>query len=240
MHGDRHQHRAPQRGRRRSAAQEDRPRASSAVRRSNADRRGAAGRRAHSAISQLMQRLSIVHESWPIDGSFTISRGSKTTAEVVVVTLERNGKAGRGECVPYPHYGETVESVISALEERRRTIEAGVERSEIPALLGLKAARNALDCALWDLECKLANERIWQLLDRQEPRKLVTAFTISLASAEEMAAAASRAAERPLLKVKLGGGHDAERLRAVRQAAPRARLIVDANEGWNAAELPLL
>jgi L-Ala-D/L-Glu epimerase len=187
-----------------------------------------------------MQRLSIVHESWPIDGSFTISRGSKTTAEVVVVTLERNGKAGRGECVPYPHYGETVESVISALEERRRTIEAGVERSEIPALLGLKAARNALDCALWDLECKLANERIWQLLDRQEPRKLVTAFTISLASAEEMAAAASRAAERPLLKVKLGGGHDAERLRAVRQAAPRARLIVDANEGWNAAELPLL
>ena len=187
-----------------------------------------------------MQVLSVVHESWPIAGTFTISRGSKTAADVVVVMVERDGKVGRGECVPYGHYGETVESVMTALELGRKAIERGIERGNIPALLQPQAARNALDCALWDLECKLAGRRIWQLLKQSEPQELVTAFTISLDSAEKMAAAAAKAADRPLLKVKLGGGEDGERLRAVRRAAPHARLIVDANEGWASAELPLL
>ena len=187
-----------------------------------------------------MQVLSVVHESWPIAGTFTISRGSKTVTDVVVVMIERDGKVGRGECMPYGHYGETVESVMTALELGRKAIERGIERGDIPALLQPQAARNALDCALWDLECKLAGRRIWQLLNQSEPQELVTAFTISLDSAEKMAAAAAKAADRPLLKVKLGGGEDGERLRAVRRAAPRARLIVDANEGWAPAELPLL
>jgi L-Ala-D/L-Glu epimerase len=187
-----------------------------------------------------MQVLSVVHESWPIAGTFTISRGSKTVTDVVVVMVERDGKVGRGECMPYGHYGETVGSVMTALELGRKAIERGIERGDIPALLQPQAARNALDCALWDLECKLAGRRIWQLLNQSEPQELVTAFTISLDSAEKMAAAAAKAADRPLLKVKLGGGEDGERLRAVRRAAPRARLIVDANEGWAPAELPLL
>lgn len=187
-----------------------------------------------------MQRLFVIHESWPIAGSFTISRGSKTTADVVVVKIERDGTVGRGECVPYRHYGETVESVMTALEEQRPVIEEGIERDEIPTLLAPRAARNALDCALWDLACKRAGRRIWELLDQREPKKLVTTFTISLDSPEKMATAAARAAERPLLKLKLGGGGDVERLRAVRQAAPRSRLIVDANEGCAPAELPVL
>jgi L-Ala-D/L-Glu epimerase / N-acetyl-D-glutamate racemase len=187
-----------------------------------------------------MQRLSITHESWPIKGSFTISRGSKTTADVVVVTVEKDGAVGQGECVPYRHYGESVESVMAALEERRRVIEEGIERSQIPALLGPKSARNALDCALWDFECKITGKRIWQLLNHPEPQNLVTAFTISLDSPEKMASAASQVTDRPLLKLKLGGSDDVARLRAVRQAVPRARLIVDANEGWAPAELPVL
>jgi L-alanine-DL-glutamate epimerase-like enolase superfamily enzyme len=187
-----------------------------------------------------MQRLSIVHESWPIAGSFTISRGSRTTADVVVVILESDGAIGRGECVPYAHYGESVESVTRALEERRHIIERGIGRKDVPALLAPKAARNALDCALWDLACKRAGKRIWELLGQPEPQELVTAFTISLDTAENMAATASKAADRPLLKVKLGRSGDVERLRALRQAAPRTRLIVDANEGWIASELPML
>jgi L-alanine-DL-glutamate epimerase-like enolase superfamily enzyme len=187
-----------------------------------------------------MQRLTVAHESWPVAGSFTISRGSRTTADVVVVTVERDGTIGRGECVPYRHYGESVESVMAALEERRQIIEGGVERSEVPALLAPKAARNALDCALWDLACKRVGKRIWEMLGQPEPQELVTAFTISLDTPEKMAAAASKAADRPLLKLKLGGNGDIERLREVRNAAPRARLIVDANEGWRSADLPKL
>src|SRR5262245_3844619 len=187
-----------------------------------------------------MQRLTIVHESWPIAGSFTISRGSKTTAEVVVVTVERDGAIGRGECVPYRHYGESVESVVTALEERRQIIEQGIDRKEISSLLAPKAARNALDCALWDLACKRSGKRIWELLGQQEPQELVTAFTISLDTAERMAVAASTAADKPLLKLKMGGSGDVERTRELRQAAQEARLIVAGNEGWTPSELPVL
>jgi L-alanine-DL-glutamate epimerase-like enolase superfamily enzyme len=180
-----------------------------------------------------MQRLTVAHESWPIAGSFTISRGSKTKVDVVVVTLERDGARGRGECVPYSHYGETVSGVIEALEEHRDNIERGIDHDAIPSMLQPKAARNALDCALWDLEAKLAGKPVWELLGLSEPEPVVTAYTLSLDAPERMLAAAERAAHRPLLKLKLGGERDIEILKCIRQAAPRSRLIIDANEGWS-------
>ncbi len=188
-----------------------------------------------------MRKLTLKHESWPIAGSFTISRGSKTSAEVVVVTLEEDGAVGRGECVPYGRYGETVEGVLAALEAARPRIEAGLERDDIPDALEPRAARNALDCALWDLTAKQAGKAVWELLGMAEPRPLVTAYTLSLDSAEAMRKAAEKSAHRPLLKVKLGRGEgDIERLRAIRAGAPMSRLIVDANEGWKPEELPAL
>src|SRR5262245_13717394 len=175
-----------------------------------------------------MPRLTITRERWPIAGAFTISRGSKTEADVVVVTLEKDGARGWGECVPYRHYGESVEGVLTALESCRAKIEGGVGHDDVPRLLEPKAAQNALDCALWDLEAKLAGRPVWQLLGLAEPKPLVTAFTISVGPIEQMQEAAARAAERPLLKIKLGSKEDAASLRAIRRAAPRARLIVDA------------
>lgn len=188
-----------------------------------------------------MRRLTVTHESWPIAGKFTISRGSKTSAEVVVVTLEEDGAVGRGECVPYARYGETVEGVITALEAARPRIEAGLGRDGVPEVLAPKAARNALDCALWDLEAKRSGQPVWKLLGMAEPKPLVTAYTLSLDTPEAMRQAAEKAAHRPLLKVKLGRGvEDIERLRAIRAGAPASRLIVDANEGWQPEALPAL
>ena len=188
-----------------------------------------------------MRKLTVRHESWPIAGSFTISRGSKTSAEVVVVTLEEDGAVGRGECVPYARYGETLEGVMAALEAARPRIEAGLERDGIAAVLEPRAARNALDCALWDLEAKRRGQPLWQRLGMEEPQPLVTAYTLSLDTAEAMRAAAEKAAHRPLLKVKLGRGEgDLARLRAIREGAPASRLIVDANEGWKPEALPAL
>jgi L-alanine-DL-glutamate epimerase-like enolase superfamily enzyme len=185
-------------------------------------------------------KLTLTRESWPIAGAFTISRGSKTEAEVVVVTLERDGARGWGECVPYRHYGETASGVLAALEARREDIERGIGHDDISSLVAPKAAQNALDCALWDLEAKLAKKPVWQILGLPEPKPLTTAFTISLGSPEVMGTAAAKDADRPLLKIKLGGNHDAECLRAIRRAAPQSRLIVDANEGWRVDELPTL
>ncbi|MFP2904486.1 N-acetyl-D-Glu racemase DgcA [Pyxidicoccus sp. 3LFB2] len=188
-----------------------------------------------------MRKLTVKHESWPIAGSFTISRGSKTSAEVVVVTLEEDGAVGRGECVPYARYGETLDGVIAALEAARPRIEAGLERDGIAGVLEPRAARNALDCALWDLEAKRSGQPVWQRLGMAEPKPLVTAYTLSLDTAEAMRAAAEKASHRPLLKVKLGRGEeDIERLRAIRAGAPKSQLIVDANEGWKPEALPAL
>ncbi|NTX56098.1 dipeptide epimerase [Myxococcus sp. CA051A] len=189
-----------------------------------------------------MRKLTVKHESWPIAGSFTISRGSKTIAEVVVVTLEEGGAVGRGECVPYGRYGETVDGVLRALEAARPRIEGGLGRDEVPEALEPRAARNALDCALWDLEAKKTGKPIWELLGMSEPQPLVTAYTLSLDTAEAMGRAAEKSSHRPLLKVKLGRGSegDIERLRAIRLGAPASRLIVDANEGWKPDELPSL
>lgn len=182
-----------------------------------------------------MRRLDIRRESWPIAGKFTISRGSKTAAEVVVVEIAEGNVRGRGECVPYARYGETIESAIAAIEGIRRELEGGLERTALQGLLPAGAARNAVDCALWDLEAKRAGRRAWELAVLPEPKPLVTAYTLSLDTAENMGAAAKANAHRPLLKLKLAGPEDLDRVRAVHANAPRSRLIVDANEGWTAA-----
>ncbi len=176
-------------------------------------------------------------ESWPIAGTFTISRGSKTQADVVVVTLKRNGHQGWGEAVPYPRYGETVTDTVAALQVQTSAIAKLASRDEIAKLALPFAARNALDCALWDLECKESNTPAWARAGLPPPKAVTTAFTISLDTPDAMAKAAQAAAQRPLLKVKLGRDGDRERLQAVREAAPLARLIIDANEGWNAANI---
>ena len=188
----------------------------------------------------MTRKLTIAHESWPIAGNFTISRGTKTSAEVVTVSLVQDGATGRGECVPYPRYNETVEDVIAALENARASIEAGMQRPEVPSAIAPRAARNALDCALWDLEAKLTGKPVWKLAGLCEPVPTVTAYTLSLDTPEAMAKAARDASDRPLLKLKLGQPGDVERLRAIRSAAPDARLIIDANEGWLPANLPAM
>lgn len=181
--------------------------------------------------------VTIEIQSWPIAGRFTISRGSKTEAVVVVATLSDGAFRGRGECVPYPRYGETPQGVASALEAMAGPIAAGLDRKGLQAAMPPGAARNALDCAFWDLEAKRAGRPVYALLGLPSPRPLVTAYTISLGTPAVMAEAAAAATSRPLLKVKLGGAGDPERIAAIRAAAPRSELIVDANEAWEPANL---
>lgn len=176
---------------------------------------------------------TIRHVSWPLASVFAISRGARTTAEVVTVEVSRNGHTGRGECVPYAHYGESVESVIAQLEEQRDAVEAGLDTETLQQRMPPGAARNALDCALWDLKAKQTGRRVWQLLGLDEPGALTTAYTLSLDTPDAMAANAERNRHRPLMKLKLTGEGDMDRVAAVRGAAPDASLIVDANEGWS-------
>ena len=176
-------------------------------------------------------------ERWPIAGSFTISRGAKTEAVTVVAELRQCGIIGRGECVPYPRYGETPDATFSTIETMREPLAAGLDRGALQAAMPAGAARNAIDCAMLDLEAKRRSSRIWDLLGRPAPQPCVTAYTISLGAPQSMADAAAKAADRPLLKIKLGGDGDAERISAVRKAAPRSQLIVDANEAWTDANL---
>jgi L-Ala-D/L-Glu epimerase len=179
-----------------------------------------------------MRTLNVAVEHWPIAGSFTISRGSRTEAIVVVARLTGNGITGAGECVPYARYGESIDSVLAQIESRRTEIEAGISRAALQALLPPGAARNALDCALWDLEAQQARRSLAALAAMPEPSPMITAYTLSLGTPESMGEAAATAAHRPLLKVKLGGEGDPARITAVRANAPQARLIVDANEAW--------
>ncbi|EKS36350.1 N-acetyl-D-Glu racemase DgcA [Afipia broomeae] len=181
-------------------------------------------------------------ERWPIAGGFTISRGAKTEAVVIVAEVSRqapNGKAivGRGECVPYARYGETPEGTLEAILAMQGALDGGLDRLGLQGEMRAGAARNALDCALWDLEAKVAEKRIWELLGLSAPRPLTTAYTISLGTPETMAEATAKAARRPLLKIKLGGDGDEARIAAVRKAAPDAELIVDANEAWTDGNL---
>jgi L-alanine-DL-glutamate epimerase-like enolase superfamily enzyme len=182
-----------------------------------------------------MISLSARLETYPIAGRFVIARGAKTEANVVVVTLADGAASGRGECVPYTRYGETVESVLAAIALAGPTIERDPDRERLRALLPPGAARNAIDCALWDLEAKRTGIGVFTRAGIT-PAPATTAFTISVGTPEAMAEAAAQAATRPLLKVKLAGAGDRERLRAVRAAAPAATLIVDANEAWAAGD----
>ncbi|MGO9237564.1 MAG: N-acetyl-D-Glu racemase DgcA [Methylocella sp.] len=184
-----------------------------------------------------MPYLTITVERFPILGKFVIARGAKTEAVVVVATIEDKGFRGRGESVPYARYGETVESVLTQIASVRAQIEAGADRGRLQSLLPPCAARNALDCALWDLDAKRCGVAAHVLAGVMPPAPVTTAFTISAGSPAEMAAAAAKARERPLLKIKLAGEDDAARLSAVRAAAPGSTLIVDANEAWQQADL---
>jgi L-Ala-D/L-Glu epimerase len=180
--------------------------------------------------------LAVRSERWPIAGTFSISRGAKTVAEVVVAELTDGAVMGHGECVPYPRYGETVAGVTAAIEGLQGAIAAGLDRNALQQALPAGAARNALDCAFIDLEAKRSGRPAHDVLGVAAPEPRLTAYTISLGTPDQMAAAAA-AAGRPLLKVKLGGAGDGERIAAVRRAASRAELIVDANEAWDASNL---
>jgi L-alanine-DL-glutamate epimerase-like enolase superfamily enzyme len=174
-------------------------------------------------------------EVWPIRGVFRIARGARTEAKVVTVEIQDGPVRGRGECVPYPRYCETVDGVVEAIESCVPALRDGLDRHALQELLSAGAARNAIDCALWDLAAKRGARRAWDIAGLAEPRPVTTAFTISLDTPEAMAAAARAEAQRPLLKLKLAGDGDADRIAAVRSAAPESRIIADANEAWTPA-----
>ena len=161
---------------------------------------------------------------------FRISRGARTQAEVVTVTIEKDGVTGRGECVPYARYNETLESVIKQVE----SLPADIDKETLQDILPPGAARNAVDCALWDFECKKRDQRIWKIAGIQVPEQKITAYTLSLDEPKNMFKQAEKNSNRPLLKVKLGTPNDMPRLEAVRKGAPNSEIIVDANEGWDA------
>jgi len=184
------------------------------------------------------RRIRIRAERWPIAGAFTISRGAKRAAEVVVVEIASAGARGRGECVPYARYGESVRRVAGQISRAVGSLGTGLNRTALAHTLHAGAARNALDCALWDFEAKATGARVHALAGLPPPRPLLSAFTIGLDTPDAMAAKAADAVrDCRLLKLKLGADGDPARLRAIRQAAPDARLIVDANEGWRSGQL---
>ncbi|MGZ3273957.1 MAG: N-acetyl-D-Glu racemase DgcA [Caulobacteraceae bacterium] len=187
-----------------------------------------------------MRTLTAQVERWPIAGAFTIARGSKTEAVVVTVEIAEGGVTGRGEGTPYPRYDETPESVLAEIEAARAIVEAGAGGADLQAAMRPGAARNAVDCALWDLKAKREGRRAYELAGLTRLNPLKTAYTLSLAAPEVMADQARANARRPLLKLKIGGPGDLDRVQAVREAAPKCRLIVDANEGLTLDDLTRL
>ncbi len=176
--------------------------------------------------------ITVTDETFPLAEVFTISRGSRSAAQVLTATVTRDGVSGKGECVPYSRYGETMDSVRAHIEG----LPTDIDRSALQTALPPGAARNAVDCALWDWQAKTEGRAVWQLAGLAEPQPIVTAYTLSLGPPETMKTQAAKHAHRPLLKTKLGGGReDIARIEAVRSGAPAARIIVDANEGWDVA-----
>jgi L-alanine-DL-glutamate epimerase-like enolase superfamily enzyme len=187
-----------------------------------------------------MTELLITAERFPIRGTFTIARGSKTEAAVVTVELRDGAHVGRGECVPYARYGESVDGVIAQLAALETLVAEGLRREDLMSVLPPGAARNAIDCAMWDLDAKRSRMRAYEMAGLPAPQPVVTAYTLSLDTPEAMAQAARAAIEEAgheLLKLKLGAEGDVARLTAIRAAVPQARLIVDANEGWTGDSL---
>jgi len=177
---------------------------------------------------QNLRMINVTPDTFALTETFTLSRGSKTHADVLTIRVTRGGVTGWGECVPYARYGETLASVTAQIA----SLDPGITRDGLQSALPAGAARNAVDCALWDLEAKAAGRRVWQIAGLAEPAPRITAFTLSLDTPDRMRAAAARQAHRPLLKIKLGTPDDMPRLEAVREGAPRSSLIIDANEGW--------
>jgi L-alanine-DL-glutamate epimerase-like enolase superfamily enzyme len=188
----------------------------------------------------MTRKLNVRTETWPLRQPFAISRGVKVAAEVVVAEIDDGGVTGRGEAVPYARYGEDVPSVMAAITAQAVPVASGLDRAGLAKAMPAGAARNALDCALWDLAAKQAGRRAWELAGLSAPRPVITAQTISLDSPQAMADAAAGMADQPLLKIKVGSDGVFERVQAVRLAAPRAGLIVDANEGWDLLTLRAL
>ncbi|TGX52842.1 dipeptide epimerase [Sphingomonas gei] len=181
----------------------------------------------------MSRTLRARHDSFALSQPFRISRGVKTQAEVVTVELEQGGLVGRGEGVPYARYGESIESALAAIERVRDDVERGADRAQLQALLPPGAARNALDCASWDLEARLDGRSVAAKIGAPEPERLVSALTIGIDTPMAMAVAASRIADAPLIKVKVDATIPDAQIRAVRGAAPNAKLIVDPNESWD-------
>ncbi|MGY6633338.1 MAG: N-acetyl-D-Glu racemase DgcA [Alkalilacustris sp.] len=175
-------------------------------------------------------QITVTPETFRLAEVFTIARGSRSEAQVLTVTVTDGAHSGRGECVPYARYGESLDSVTAQIAG----VSGALTRAALQAALPAGAARNAVDCALWDLEAKASGHRVWEIAGLPAPRPEITAYTLSLDTPERMQAAAARNAHRPLLKIKLGTPDDMPRLEAVRAGAPDARIIVDANEGWTA------
>ncbi|MGL4441947.1 MAG: dipeptide epimerase, partial [Bosea sp. (in: a-proteobacteria)] len=176
--------------------------------------------------------MTVAIERFPIAGSFTISRGSRTEAVVVRASVGDGQHTGQGECVPYPRYGETVDGVVADIQRQAALLAGGGTQAHLTSGLKAGAARNALDCALWDLAAKTAGKRVWELTGTPAPKPVTTCYTLSLGDPASMQAAAEAASHRPLLKVKLGGDGDIARIAAVRKGAPDSRIVVDANESW--------
>ncbi len=175
-------------------------------------------------------RIEVTPDVFKLAQVFTISRGSRTEAKVLTVRVSGGGVTGWGECVPYARYGETLESVTAQIEG----LKGDVSRAALYDLLPAGAARNAVDCALWDLQAKQSGKRVWELAGLAAPGPEITAYTLSLDEPAKMQAQAAKHAFRPLLKIKLGTPDDMVRLEAVRMGAPKSTIIVDANEGWSA------
>ena len=173
------------------------------------------------------------HDRFVLNRPFRIARGVKTVADVITVTLRQGSAVGQGEGVPYPRYGESIDDALGAIEAVRSAIEGGASREELLALLPAGAARNAVDCAMWDLESRLSGRSVFAMLGTIAPSRMASALTIVIDTPDMMAKAAALVADAPLLKIKVDAEDPAGRLRAVRAAAPNCTLIVDPNEGWD-------
>jgi len=178
------------------------------------------------------REITVEAEIWPLRKTFTISRGSKTEANVIVVEIRENGKIGRGESVPYPRYNESVEEVIALIQSHALAIKKGLDRDKLQSIMVAGSARNAVDCALWDLEAKLSNNPVWKLADLPPPQAVITAVTISLDTPEAMGKSAALLSGTKLLKIKIDDQQIVERVYSVRKNVPETRIIIDANESW--------
>ena len=185
----------------------------------------------------MMRKVSFCSRSFPLKKAFRISRGAKKSAEVVTVELFERGLKGRGEAVPYARYGESVQSVLEQIDAIKNDLQNGISNVNLNTLLPAGAARNAVDCALWDLESKNTDTPVWKLLEREEPKNVKTAMTISLDKPEIMAKDVTSYGNQKLIKIKLDSKFVLESVSRIRSVAPQARIIIDANESWTAEQL---